>query len=162
MQIIAEYVIIHRQNKIEKRYGTMATKAKSFRIIEKKKAIVIYTNVEEIESEKPLIEIYLKAGYTPMIEEKKKGTTVAEMREEMKYDEKALADFNKAYGEKGGFHSACKVYTKWKGTAVDKMREEMKSDEKALANFNKAYKEKDGFHSACKVYNEWKEKNNKK
>ena len=32
----------------------------------------------------------------------------------MKYDEKALADFNKAYGEKGGFHSACKVYNEWK------------------------------------------------
>ena len=114
MQIIAEYVIIHRQNKIEKRYGTMAKKTQSFKIIEQKKVIVIYTNVEQIESEKALIEIYVKAGYTPMTEEKKKGKTVAEMREEMKNDEKALADFNKAYGEKGGFHSACQIYAKWK------------------------------------------------
>ena len=58
---------------------TMAHKAKSFKLVEKKdkatgvvvkRNIVIYTNVNE-PVEKTLIDFYLQQGYTPMFEEKK-------------------------------------------------------------------------------------------
>ena len=81
----------------------------------KKKAIIIYTNVDGNEAEQKLIDFYLERGYTPMVGEKKKGITVKEMREDMEStDKNALAEFNKLYAEKNGFHSACKYYTKWK------------------------------------------------
>ena len=51
----------------------MAKKSGSFRIDEKKKAIILYSNKEANPSEKALIEFYLKNGYSPMFEEKKKA-----------------------------------------------------------------------------------------
>ena len=91
----------------------MAHKPKSFKIDEKKKAIIIYTNVDPA-GEQVMIDFYLRNGYTPMFEEKKAGVSVAEMRAELKKDEKALAEFEEAYKQKNGFFSACKVYTNWK------------------------------------------------
>ena len=103
----------------------MAHKATSFKVDDKKQAIVLYTNVEAPVGEKTMIEFYLGKGYTPMFEEKKKSKTIPEMREEMKDDQKALDEFNKIYDTKPaenatkkeksevGFFGACKYYTKW-------------------------------------------------
>lgn len=100
----------------------MAKKIQSFRIDEKKKAIIIYTNVEPIAAEETVKTFYLNKGYMPLLEEKKKGITVEEMREEMKDDIKALEEFNKLYTckdkkkieeKKAGFHAACKFFNKW-------------------------------------------------
>ena len=96
----------------------MAKKPQSFKIVEKdgNKFIVIYTNVEQTEGEKSLIEYYLKNGYAPMTDTKKKGKTVKEMRAELESaDADLLAKFNEAYKTKEkGFHEACKIYTAWK------------------------------------------------
>lgn len=100
----------------------MAKKIQSFRIDEKKKAIIIYTNVEPIAAEETVKTFYLNKGYMPLLEEKKKGITVEEMREEMKDDINALEEFNKLYTckdkkkieeKKAGFHAACKFFNKW-------------------------------------------------
>ena len=91
----------------------MAHKAESFKIDEKKKAIIIYTNVAATPAEESLKEFYLEKGYAPMLAEKKKGATVAEMRANMKGTEFAER-FETAYKEKGGFHKACKIYAEWK------------------------------------------------
>jgi len=93
----------------------MAHKAKSFKLDQKKKVIVIYTNVE-VSAEKPLIDYYLNAGFTPMFEEKKPAKTVDEMRKELlKADENLYNAFEDAYHDKdGGFFKACKIYTEWK------------------------------------------------
>ena len=96
----------------------MAHKAQSFKLNEKDKVITIYTNVEQPESEKTLLEFYLGKGYIPKLEEKKPTKTVKDMRKELAADEEALAAFNKAYESKdkknGGFFEACKIYTAWK------------------------------------------------
>ena len=93
----------------------MARKAESFKIDEKKKVIILYTNVTNVSpAEKELKEFYLSNGYTPMFEEKKPALTVAEMRKALKADEKALKSFEDAYKEKNGFFKACKVYQAWK------------------------------------------------
>lgn len=91
----------------------MAHKAKSFKLNQKKKNIVIYTNVDE-PAEKQLIDYYLNAGYIPMFEEKKPSKTVKDMREELSKDDDALIAFEKAYKEKNGFFNACKIYSTWK------------------------------------------------
>lgn len=92
----------------------MAHKAKSFKLDQKKKVIVIYTNIEE-PAEKPLVDYYLNAGFTPMFEEKKPTKTVSDMRKELKADANALKAFEDAYKEKdGGFFKACKIYADWK------------------------------------------------
>lgn len=103
----------------------MAKKAQTFKIDEKKKAIIIYTNVETNAAEETLKSFYLNNGYKPLFDEKKKGITVDEMREEMKNDKDALAKFNEMYEnkdkkaieeKKAGFHAACKFYNQWKKT----------------------------------------------
>ena len=92
----------------------MAHKAKSFKLDQKKNVIVIYTNVE-VSAEKPLIDYYLNAGFTPMFEDKKPSKTVEEMKKELKADANALKAFEDAYKEKdGGFFKACKIYSTWK------------------------------------------------
>lgn len=92
----------------------MAHKAKSFKLDEKKKAIILYTNVEAPE-EQVLVDFYLKAGYTPKLEEKKPSKSVNDMREELKGDEETLKKFNAAYNDKKqGFFVACKIYAAWK------------------------------------------------
>lgn len=94
----------------------MACKPQTFKLDNKKKTITIYTNVEQVESEKTLIEYYLKMGYAPLMGEKK-SKSVAEMRAEMKDDEQALKLFNDTYKSKEknkGFFGACKVYNNWK------------------------------------------------
>lgn len=94
----------------------MAHKAKSFKLNQKKKAIVIYTNVEE-PAEQPLINYYLNAGFTPMFEEKKATKTVEEMKKELAEDKNALKAFEDAYNDKEdkkSFFKACKIYTDWK------------------------------------------------
>lgn len=97
----------------------MAHKAKSFKLDQKKKVIVIYTNVEE-PAEQQLINYYLNAGFTPMFDEKKATKTVAEMREDLAVDADALKEFNKLYsaktvkGQKAPFFNACKFYNDWK------------------------------------------------
>lgn len=92
----------------------MARKAQSFKLDEKKKKIIIYTNVEASPAEVELKNYYLSNGYAPMMEEKKAGITVKEMRKELKADEKTAAEFEAAYKEKNGFFNACKIYTNWK------------------------------------------------
>ena len=49
-----------------------------------------------------------------MFEEKKPALTVADMRKDLKADDKALKAFEDAYKEKNGFFKACKVYQAWK------------------------------------------------
>ena len=92
----------------------MAHKAQSFKLNEKKKTITIYTNVEASPAEVELKNYYLSNGYMPMMEEKKAGITVKEMRKELKADAKAAAAFEEAYKDKNGFFAACKIYTDWK------------------------------------------------
>jgi len=76
--------------------------------------ITIYTNVEQIEAEKTLIEFYLKQGYEARFTEKKQGESVEDMRKALKDDKETLEAFEKAYKEKNGFHNAMKIYSKWK------------------------------------------------
>ncbi len=96
----------------------MAKKPASFKLTTKKDSnvIIIYTNVEQTTTEKNLVEFYLKQGYTPLFEEKKKGITVNEMRENLSADKESLDKFNALYKEKGGFHKACKFYNEWQKT----------------------------------------------
>ena len=88
-------------------------KAKSFKVDTKKKAIILYKGIDPDVSEKNVIEFYLGNGYMPKFEEKAKSKTVAEMRKELEAAPEKLEEFNAKYAEKGGFHNACKVYTKW-------------------------------------------------
>lgn len=96
----------------------MAHKPKSFKLNEKKKQIIIYTNVDA-PAEGFLRDRYMNMGYEAMFEEKKPSKSVAEMREELEADPEALKAFNEAYASKGkgknvGFFKACKIYTDWK------------------------------------------------
>ena len=94
----------------------MARKPDSFRIDNKKKAIIIYTNEEQTDAEKTLIQSYIMSGFTPKMEEKKKSKTVDEMREELSVDENALKEFEAIYKSKAkgkGFFGACKYYGEW-------------------------------------------------
>ena len=92
----------------------MAHKATSFKVDDKKKVIILYTNVEAPAGEKTLIEFYLGKGYTPMFEEKKPAKKVEDMRAELKGDKETLDKFNEAYDKKDGFFEACKIYSEWK------------------------------------------------
>lgn len=98
----------------------MARKANSFKVNDKEREIIIYSNVEQPPVESNLVAFYLTNGYKPKFEEKKKGKTVSEMRAELKVlgDDK-LAEFNRLYkikadkkdkNSKSGFHLACKYY----------------------------------------------------
>lgn len=103
----------------------MARKPKSFKLNEKNKSIILYTNVR-LPEETDLINFYLDRGYTPMYEEKKPATKVEDMRKEMKDDKEALEKFNAIYAKKvgkdaskeekksAGFFGACKFYNEWK------------------------------------------------
>lgn len=94
----------------------MAHKPESFRIDEKKKVIVLYTNETQSDAEKTLIQSYLMGGYTPKMEEKKPAKTVAEMKKELSADENALKEFEAIYKSKAkgkGFFGACKYYGEW-------------------------------------------------
>lgn len=96
----------------------MAKKAESYKLNEKKKEIIIYTNVEASKAEIEAREFYMKNGYTVKFEEKKPPKTVAEMKKELSVDEEALKKFQELYdtkgGEKPGFFLACKFYADWK------------------------------------------------
>ena len=101
----------------------MAHKAQSFKLNEKDKIITIYTNVEQPESEKVLLEFYLNKGYAPKLEEKKAKVTVEQMRADLAEDEATLKAFDEAYATKSkdkknkkdvGFFKACKIYSDWK------------------------------------------------
>jgi hypothetical protein len=141
-----------------------AKKVQSFKLDEAKKTIVIYTNVAQSETEKMLIELYLKAGYIPMIDTKS-GLSVEQMRKELdKTDKKALAEFEKIYSEKGGFHNACKYYTKWKNeNKIKAIREELKTYEEAAKEFERLLgKEYEGFKDASLYYRKWKKENTAK
>ena len=103
----------------------MAIKPQSFKLNEKNKSIILYTNVR-IPAENDLINFYLDRGYAPMYEEKKATTSVEDMRKAMKDDQKALDEFNAIYAKKvgkdaskeekksAGFFGACKFYNEWK------------------------------------------------
>ena len=91
----------------------MARKAKSFKLDEKNKKIILYTNVDE-PAEKQIIDYYLNKGYAPMFDEKKASKTVADMRKELEADPETLKAFNAAYKKDKGFFSACKIYSDWK------------------------------------------------
>ena len=94
----------------------MAHKAESFKLNEKKQTIVIYTNVEPTKAEQGLIDFYLGRGYAPMLEEKKAGKGIEDMREEMKDDPETLKKFNDTYAnkdDKKAFFKACKIYSDW-------------------------------------------------
>lgn len=103
----------------------MARKPQSFKLNEKKKIIILYTNVR-IEAENDLINFYLDRGYAPMYEEKKDTVKVEDMRKAMKDDKEALDKFNAIYEKKvgkdaskeekknSGFFGACKFYNEWK------------------------------------------------
>lgn len=90
----------------------MAKAPQSFKLNADKKIITIYTNVEPNNAEQKLIEFYLNAGYMPLTAEKKKGTSVAQMRKALEGTDK-LAEFNKLYSA-GDFFAACKVYSEFK------------------------------------------------
>lgn len=107
----------------------MAKKPQSFKVDSKKKIIILYTNVDKVEAEQFLIDYYLQNGFTPKLEEKKKGKTVDEMRKDMENDKKALDNFNAMYSnkdkeaiakKKAGFHAACKYYNEWKSDNSNK------------------------------------------
>lgn len=95
----------------------MARKADSFRLVEKQKVIVLYTNETPTPAEETLIKFYLSAGYTPKMEEKKPGIKIKEMRKKLEAEApEVLAQFNEAYGKKGdkkAFFNACKIYSDW-------------------------------------------------
>lgn len=96
----------------------MAHKPKSFKLNEKKRQIIIYSNVDA-PAEEFLKNRYLDMGYEPLFEEKKSTKSVADMKAELKADPEALKAFNEAYASKGkgkdvGFFKACKIYTEWK------------------------------------------------
>ena len=91
----------------------MAHKPQSFKLDEKNKVIIIYTN-KDVPAEKPLITFYLEKGYAPKLEEKKATKTKAEMEKELKKDPEALKNFQEAYSKKNGFFDACKIYSNWK------------------------------------------------
>lgn len=114
---------------------TMAHKAKSFKLVEKKdkatgvvvkRNIVIYTNVNE-PVEKTLIDFYLQQGYTPMFEEKKPTMSVEAMKADLKNDKEALKKFEEAYGNKD-FFAACKVHSSWKKEQKKKKQEKQEAD----------------------------------
>ena len=91
----------------------MAHKPKSFKLNEKKKVIILYSNVR-LPEETDLINFYLSSGYKPMYEEKKSTVKVEDMRRELESDKEALAEFEEAYSdEKNGFFNACKIYQAW-------------------------------------------------
>lgn len=108
----------------------MAKKFESFRLDEKKHAIIIYTNVDAkiAEEEKMLRDFYLNNGYLPMKEVKKAPVTIAEMRTDFGEDKEALAEFDRLYklkpdeieevGKNGkkktGFHLAAKYHADYK------------------------------------------------
>jgi hypothetical protein len=98
----------------------MARKPDSFKLIEEEKVIVLYENIEPSKIEEHLIDFYLSKGYLPKIETKKKGITVDEMLAELEADKEILAQFEAAYKEKGGFHTATKIYTEWKKAQKEK------------------------------------------
>lgn len=117
----------------------MARKPQSFKLDEKNKVIILYTNVR-IEAENELINFYLDRGYTPKYDEKKEATKVDTMRAELEEFDKAnntehLVKFDEIYKtklgktatkeekKKVGFFGACKYYTDWK--------KEQKKNEKA-------------------------------
>ena len=111
----------------------MAKKAESFKLVAKTKTIILYTNVEQNDAEKTLIEFYLNNGYTPMFEEKKQGKSVDDMRKEMKNDEETLKKFNDTYGNKDNekaFFDACKIYTKWAKDKKAKAKEKAEAEAK--------------------------------
>lgn len=110
----------------------MAHKAESFKVDDKKQAIIIYSNVEVPAGEKFLIDRYLDKGYIPLFEEKKKSKSVDEMRKELKADKETLEKFETVYASK------------------------------APENATKKEKSQYGFFGACKVYAEWAKKNGKK
>lgn len=68
------------------------------------------------------IKNYIALGYELTEPEKKKGITVAEMREALNKDAKALAEFERLYktkadekkGIKAGYFQACKYFNEWK------------------------------------------------
>ena len=98
----------------------MAHKPKSFKLNEKKKVIILYSNVR-LPEETDLNNFYLSNGYTPMYEEKKATKTVKEMEAELKKnDAEAYAKFLEAYKEKNGFFNACKIYSDWKKNSKKK------------------------------------------
>lgn len=94
----------------------MAHKPRSFRTDDKKKTIVIYTNIEE-PAEKELINRFLDLGYKAMFEEKKPSKTIKDMKKELKADKEAFDKFEEIYKSKDddkGFFAACKFYADWK------------------------------------------------
>ena len=94
---------------------TMAHKAKSFKLVEKKdKATGVVV--------KTLIDFYLQQGYTPMFEEKKPTMSVEAMKADLKNDKEALKKFEEAYGNKD-FFAACKVHSSWKKEQKKKKQE---------------------------------------
>lgn len=107
----------------------MAHKPISFRLDEKKKAIIRYSNVSMPVAEKELFDMYRAEGYKILLEDKNedKKITVSSMREDLKDDKEALKEFNRRYKLKedkehldkngkplSGFHSATQYYNSWK------------------------------------------------
>ena len=107
----------------------MARKAESFKIDEKTKSIIVYTNVEQNPAEEKAMKMYVSMGYTLKFAEKKATMGIEEMRAELEADTEALNKFNEVYA------------TKAKKNATKKEKSEV------------------GFFGACKVYNEWKKNN---
>ena len=109
----------------------MARKEKGYSVNTKKKVITKYTNVKRSETDELEISDYIQNGYKVKYEKK---INVAEMRRQLKKDEKALKEFNKLYSmkvEDGGacaFHSAMQFYQKWvkevKNNTVEETTEE--------------------------------------
>lgn len=116
----------------------------SFVIDEKKKTITIYTNVVPTDTEKYLIEVYLKNGYSPRLAEKPKKEGVAEMEEALsKYDEKNNTDYKSVFS--GIYRPATKGG----------------DDYKYCYPVGKNAEKKSGFFGAIAFYNAWKKADTK-
>lgn len=110
----------------------MARREKGYSVNTKKKVITKYTNVKRTDMEEREISDYIQNGYKVKYEKK---INVAEMRRQLKKDEKALKEFNALYSstvEDGGacaFHSAMQYYQKWAKANKNKTNSEETTEE---------------------------------
>lgn len=131
----------------------------SFVIDEKKKIIMLYKDVIATETEKYLIEIYLKNGYSPRIADKPQKEGIPEMEKTLsQYDKKHGTNYANIFSgiyrptEKGGdtyeysypvgkeaeqtsgFFGAIAFYNAWKKAQKDDEKESVKANVKTIEN----------------------------
>ena len=105
---------------------------KSYKVDTRKRILTRYRGVEPTAEDEKDIALYVGGGYE--IKWAKKPVSVDEMREVLKADEEALAEFDRLYGEKKvvndkgklelGFHAAVKYYNAWAKEHAEQEEEE--------------------------------------